>query len=97
MWHRLLSRFASLASLPVTSRHLDFTACSADTQSMTIKAKLRRLWQGDPEPELDPYNAAEEDTARPLSRRDLNKIADSYGDNVSDARPRVPPISIGPL
>jgi len=57
---------------------------------MTLKETLLRAWRGNPEPELDPYKPDEQETDRPLSRHDLNKIADSYGENDSPEPPNIP-------
>jgi hypothetical protein len=57
---------------------------------MALKEKLLRIWRGDAEPELDPYNPDEQGIDRPLSQHDLNKIADSYGENEPGSTPNIP-------
>lgn len=59
---------------------------------MTLKDKLLVRWRGDPDPEIDPENPPD----RPLSRHELNEIADNYGENETASKP-LPPIDIGPL
>lgn len=56
---------------------------------MTLKDKLLRIWRGDPEPGLDADDL--EAANRPLSRHDLDTIADSYNENEPSETPRIPP------
>ena len=59
---------------------------------MTLKEKLLRAWRGDPEPPFDPDNPPD----RPLTRHELDEVAERIGEHQHEEKPSVSPIDVGP-
>ncbi len=62
---------------------------------MSLKETLLKLWRGDPKPPFDPDNP--EVTDRPLTRSEINELAEREGENEPGQAPRGMNVAGGPL